>query len=159
MSAQWRGFDINALFQGALKKSVSYVEILAEPAWGDDNSGTLDYFLDRWHPADTHANPYNTNTEWIKGEYAYSGTVADGSSLFRIFNTNYMRLKSVEIGYTLPESVTKLAGIRSIRVYVNGYNLLTFCNMKYIDPEHTSDNWGCSYPLNKSFNFGVNVKF
>lgn len=70
-----------------------------------------------------------------------------------------MRLKSVEIGYTLPESVTKLAGIRSIRVYVNGYNLLTFCNMKYIDPEHTSDNWGCSYPLNKSFNFGVNVKF
>ena len=50
-------------------------------------------------------------------------------------------------------------GLQSVRFYVNGYNLLTFCNMKYIDPEHTSDNWGCSYPLNKSFNFGVNVKF
>ncbi|MDD7421341.1 MAG: TonB-dependent receptor [Prevotellaceae bacterium] len=159
LAAQWRGFDFNALFQGALKKSISYVEILAEPCWGDDNSGTLDYFLDRWRPADSHANPYNTNTEWIKGEYAYSGTVADGSSLFRIFNTNYMRLKSIELGYTLPKSVMKFIGLQSVRFYVNGYNLLTFCNMKYIDPEHTSDNWGCSYPLNKSFNFGVNVKF
>lgn len=159
LAAQWKGIDFNALLQGALKKSVSYVEILAEPSWGDDNAGTLDYFLDRWHPVDPKANPYNTNTKWVAGEYAYSGTVADGSSLFRIFNTNYMRLKSIEVGYTLPKSIMQIIGLQSIRFYINGYNLLTFCNMKYIDPEHTSDNWGCSYPINKSVNFGVNVKF
>lgn len=159
LAAQWKGFDLNMLFQGALKKSISYVEILAEPAWGDDNSGTLDYFLDRWHPVDPHANPYDTNTQWVSGNYAYSGTVADGSSLFRIFNTNYMRLKSIELGYTLPKNITDKIGINGLRIYVNGYNLLTFTNMDYIDPEHTSDMWGCSYPLNKSFNFGVNLKF
>lgn len=159
LAAQWKGFDLNMLFQGALKKSINYVEILAEPAWGDDNSGTLEYFLDRWHPVDPTANPYDTNTEWVSGNYAYSGTVADANSLYRIFNTNYMRLKSVELGYTLPKSITSKIGIESLRFYINGYNLLTFTNMDYIDPEHTSDSWGCSYPLNKSVTFGVNVKF
>lgn len=159
LSAQWRGFDFSALFQGALKKSINYVEILAEPAWGDDNSGTLAFFLDRWHPVDPHANPYNTNTEWTAGSYAYSGTVADENSLFRIFNTNYMRLKNIELGYTLPEHLTNKIGLQNVRLYLNGYNLLTFCSMKYIDPEHTNDMWGCSYPLNKSMNFGVNIKF
>lgn len=159
LTAEWKGFDLNMLFQGACKKSINYVEIMAEPAWGNDNSGTLQYFMDRWHPTDPHANPYDTNTTWTKGNYAYSGTVAEGDSPFRIFNTNYVRLKSVEVGYTLPKSLINKIGLTNVRFYVNGYNLLTFCNMDNIDPEHTDDMWGCVYPLNKTLNFGVNVKF
>jgi TonB-linked SusC/RagA family outer membrane protein len=159
IAADYKGFDLNMLFQGAAKRSVTYVEILAEPNWGDWNSNTLDMFLDRWRPTDPTADPFNTNTTWIKGKNAYGGTVPDQNSMFRIQNTRYLRLKSIELGYTVPKYLVSKVGISNLRFYVNGYNLLTFCNMKYIDPEHTSDTYGDIYPLNKTVTFGVNVKF
>jgi hypothetical protein len=85
--------------------------------------------------------------------------VPDQNSMFRIQNTRYLRLKSIELGYTVPKYLVSKVGISNLRFYVNGYNLLTFCNMKYIDPEHTSDTYGDIYPLNKTVTFGVNVKF
>lgn len=74
-------------------------------------------------------------------------------------NASYLRLKSVELGYSIPASVLSTVGIKKARLFFNGYNLLTFTGLKYLDPEHTDDTYGYLYPLVKSFNIGVNVTF
>lgn len=157
LDASWKGFDLAMLFQGAAKVYVNYVEILAEPIWGSNYSNALEMFMDRWHPADPTANPYDPNTKWVKGKYAYTGTVARGNSTFSYQNASYLRLKTVELGYTLPVSLLKRAGIKGARVYANVYNAHTWSSMKFIDPEHPSDSYGNVYPLNRTYNMGFTI--
>ena len=71
-------------------------------------------------------------------------------------STDYLRLKSIELGYTLPEKWTRQC---RIRIYFNAYNLLTFTKVKFVDPEHPDDELGRMYPLNKTFTFGLNFSF
>jgi hypothetical protein len=71
-----------------------------------------------------------------------------------IRDASYIRLKNIEIGYTLKPALTKRFGISKLRIYANGYNLLTFDKLKFMDPEGTRD-----YPLVKIFNGGINVTF
>ncbi|SFW67605.1 TonB-dependent receptor [Chitinophaga sancti] len=157
MDASWKGFDVALLFQGAAKTYVNYVEILAEPIWGSNYSNALDQFMDRWHPVDPTANPYDPNTKWVKGKYAYTGSVARGNSTFSWLNASYLRLKTVELGYTLPVSLLKRVGIKGARVYANVYNAHTWSSMKFIDPEHPSDSYGNVYPLNRTYNMGFTI--
>ncbi len=114
--------------------------------------------MDRWHPADPNADPYNPNTVWVPGKYALTGTTADVNSMFNIQDASYVRLKSAEIGYSISPNFAKIIGIKGARIFVNGYNILTFTGLKYLDPEHPSSTYGYLYPLNKTFSLGVNVK-
>ncbi|MDL2221464.1 TonB-dependent receptor [Parabacteroides sp. OttesenSCG-928-N08] len=158
VGADWKGFDLNLLFQGTTMSYVRYIEQLREPLWGNDNSNALEYFLDRWHPEDPTADPYDPNTQWISGKYGYTGSIADENSAFNFHDASYLRLKSAEIGYTLPRQLTNKMGIQGLRLYVNGYNLFTIKGVE-IDPEHPEDSYGNMYPLNRSFTVGANVKF
>lgn len=157
LDASYKGFDVALLFQGAARVYVNYVEILAEPIWGSNYSNALDQFMDRWHPQDPTANPYDPNTKWVKGKYAYTGTVARGNSTFSWLNASYLRLKTVELGYTVPVSLLKRVGIKGARVYCNVYNAHTWSGMKFIDPEHPSDSYGNVYPLNRTYNMGFTI--
>ena len=157
ISGSYQGFDFSVLFQGASMVDVSYFEQLNTPLWGGGSA--LSQFLDRYHPSDPKADPYDPNTTWIPGYYAYTGTVPDVNSLFNIQNASYIRLKSAEIGYTLPKQWTSYAGVKAVRVYANGYNIATFTKLKYLDPEHPSSTYGYLYPLDKIFSFGINVTF
>lgn len=157
MGADYKNFDLNILLQGAALNSVSYTEQLRDPSWS--NGGMLEQFLDRWHPVDPNADPYDPNLEWVSGHFAYTGSLPDENSKFNMQNASYLRLKSIELGYTIPSAIIKKAGLASARFYVNGYNLLTFTKLKYVDPEHPSSSWGYLYPLNKTFSVGVNIKF
>lgn len=154
-SAQWKGIDISMLFQGAGKTYVSPQGILYQPLWGD---GAVAQYMDRWHPEDPLANPYDPSTNWIKGHYAYTGTLPDQSSDFHLQNASYLRLKNLEIGYTLPDKWLKSAKVQGIRVYFSGYNLLTFTGLKYLDPEYSADT-AYAYPISKTFTLGLNFKF
>jgi TonB-linked SusC/RagA family outer membrane protein len=156
-SADYKGFDINLLFQGAGMSYVSYGEQLREPLAWDGNA--LEFFMDRWHPVDPKADPYNPATQWVKGYNAYTGTTADENSRRNIQNGAYMRLKSAEIGYTLPLSVIGKVGIKALRVYLNGYNLHTFTKVKGLDPEHPSELYGYMYPINRTINAGASITF
>ncbi|MBQ5401944.1 MAG: hypothetical protein IIU16_03410, partial [Bacteroidales bacterium] len=70
---------------------------------------------------------------------------------------DYLRVKAVEVGYTLPmPSALKNLGLR---LYAAAYNPFTFTGVKYIDPEHPADNYGRLYPLNKSYTFGLTLSF
>ena len=113
--------------------------------------------MDRWHPEDPTANPYDPNTKWVKGKYAYTGSVARGNSTFSWLNASYLRLKTVELGYTVPVSLLKRVGIKGARVYCNVYNAHTWSGMKFIDPEHPSDSYGNVYPLNRTYNMGFTI--
>ncbi|MBR4037783.1 MAG: hypothetical protein IKJ02_04415, partial [Tidjanibacter sp.] len=75
----------------------------------------------------------------------------------------YLRLKSLEVGYTLPRNLTQKIGIRSARVFLSGTNLLTFCNklLKPYDPERNENAWlgAGGYPLMRTYSLGVNLSF
>ena len=156
LGGSYKGFDINTVWQGAAGISVSYIEQLNIPLWGGGSA--LGMFLDRYHPTDPKADPYNPNTAWTPGYFALTGSTANTSSLSNIHSAAYVRLKSAELGYTLPDGVVKKLGIKGARIFANGYNILTITGLKYLDPEHPSANYGYLYPLDKIYSIGVNVK-
>ena len=157
LQGSYKGFDLNLLFQGAGMANVSYFEQLNTPLWGGGSA--LSQYLDRYHPVDPTANPYNPNTQWASGHFAYTGSVPNTNSTFNMQNGAYLRLKSAELGYTLPFNLLAKLGVKGLRIYANGYNILTVTKLKYVDPEHPSSTYGYVYPLNKVFSFGLNVKF
>ncbi|PWG78240.1 TonB-dependent receptor [Pararcticibacter amylolyticus] len=158
IGAGWKGFDLNALFQGSALSYVKYIEQLREPMWGNEQSNALDYFMDRWRPVDPSADPYDHTTQWISGKYAYTGTLPDENSRFNMHNASYLRLKSLELGYTLPVKFVSSVGVKNARVYFNGYNLFTVKSIE-LDPEHPNESWGNLYPLSRIYTVGLNVKF
>ncbi|MBX2921560.1 MAG: TonB-dependent receptor [Chitinophagaceae bacterium] len=155
----YKGIDLFLLFQGSALSTVQYLEQLQMPMWGSSESGAMVQFMDRWHPKDPAADPYDPATEWVPGYYGYTGTLSHVESSYNSVNGAYFRLKSVELGYTLPEKWIKKAGIKNTRFYVNAYNLLTATKVRYIDPEHPNETWGYLYPLNKTVSVGLNVTF
>ena len=88
----------------------------------------------------------------------YTGTLPDQSSDFHLQNASYIRLKNLEIGYSLPKKWLQNINVQGIRVYFSGYNLLTFTSLKYLDPEYSADT-AYSYPISKTFTLGLNFKF
>ncbi|MBT1705627.1 SusC/RagA family TonB-linked outer membrane protein [Chryseosolibacter indicus] len=166
LSAQWKGIDLNMLWQGAGKRYMIAREFLYQPLWS--NSNALADFYNRWHPTDVNADPYDPATQWTSGAYAFTGTSPDQTSDFNIQNAAYLRLKSIEIGYTLPNKILSSIGLQNVRIYGNSYNLLTFTKLRYLDPEFYTNNdtsksgltdLGYNYPLNKSYSIGINAKF
>jgi len=157
IGGSYGNLDFNLLFQGTGFVDVSYIEQLNIPLWGGGSA--LTQFNNDWHPADPNADPYNPNTVWVPGYYAYTGTTANTGSLFNFQSAAYVRLKSAEVGYSLPKSVLSGIGVKGVRIYANGYNLFTVTKLKYLDPEHPSGTYGYLYPLDKLYNLGIDVKF
>lgn len=167
IGAAWKGFDFSMNWQGAAGVYSAFTEIFAEV--GPFNGGSaLSIYTDRWHTVDPDADPWNPSTEWIPGEYPATGH-SFNSYATAIRNASYIRLKTLELGYTLPKSVLSKALIKELRVFVNGYNLLTFSPLKNIDPERpgseggaNTDNVGIriyNYPVNRTVNLGASIKF
>jgi len=70
---------------------------------------------------------------------------------------SFLRLKSLEFGYTLPVELVKHAGVKNLRFYFSGTNLLTFSKFKLWDPEMAGD--GLGYPIQKVYNVGLQISF
>lgn len=154
--ASWRGFDFSMLWQGSAMGSMSYEEPLYS-IWGSNGGGALEQYWDRWHPVEAGADPYDPTLEWVKGYYAFTGHYPYSNSSFNRVSTAYLRLKQIEVGYTLPK--WRQYPTLGVRVYANAYNLLTITGVKFVDPEHPSDDLGRLYPLNRTFTFGMQVSF
>lgn len=156
LDAQWKGFDASLLFQGATLGSVAYGQSQLG-VYGQHGGGTLQQYLDRWHPLNVKTDVYDQSLEWVKGTYLFGGNSAYSNSDFNTQPVDYIRLKSIEIGYTLPK-IQRLQDL-GVRIYANAYNPLTFTKVKYIDPEHPADSYGRLYPLNKSYTIGLSINF
>ena len=152
----YKNFDLNILFQGSALGSMEYKEPLYN-IWGENGGGALEQFLDRWHPTDPLADPYDPKTKWVSGHYGYTGHYPKGNSEFNRVSTAYLRLKSIEIGYTLPR--IKALSTMNLRIFANAYNLFTITGVKFVDPEHPDDDLGRMYPLNKTYTVGMSLSF
>lgn len=162
LGANWKNFDLSFFFQGAALCSFE-ISTFDRDAFeeGKTNKNTWKYFSDRWHKAD-YTDP---NSPWIAGHFP---AVRDMNTLtinhlpsdFWFFNGSYLRLKNVELGYTLPKTWTEKMKIQSLRLFVSAYNLFTLSSQDFFDPEQReSFESFASYPQIKSYNFGASIKF
>jgi TonB-linked SusC/RagA family outer membrane protein len=165
LGVAYKGFDFHADFSGGA--GFTWFQNW-ETRWAFQNNGNLNtIFEDRWHRAD----PYDLNSTWIPGKYpanrvnpafTHSDYELNGqrNSTFWLHGVKYLRARTIELGYTLPTGLLAKAKIRKARVYINGYNMFSFDNLKQyaVDPETTDDN-GLQFPQSKVLNFGVNLTF
>ena len=156
----WKNLDFSMLLQGSALGSYCYEEALYN-IWGNASGagGVLEQYLDRWRPANGSYDIYDPSLEWISGYYAYTGHYPTSNSDFNRVSTAFLRLKSIEIGYTLPKFKSPAMKDFGLRIYFNAYNPLTITKLKFVDPEHAGDDLGRMYPLNKTYTIGLNLSF
>ncbi|WP_242204041.1 SusC/RagA family TonB-linked outer membrane protein [Aestuariivivens insulae] len=147
--ASYKGFDLNLLFQGAAKQSFY---LGGQATFPFNNGGSaLKKTLDYW-------TPENPDAKYPRVLAVPSNNTTQTSSWW-IRDGDYLRLKSAEIGYTLPNSILDEINIDTVRLYISGQNLLTWSkDWKDFDPETSNAN-GNSYPQQKVISFGINVTF
>lgn len=146
LNLTYKSFDLNVLFQGAAGAK-SYIRTQS----GDFGNYLQDFADGRWteeNPSSEKPRTFNREDEyWISQDNTY---------WFR--NTNYVRLKNVQLGYNLPSTLVQKVGLKTARLYVNAMNLITFDSFKVFDPE-TDNQDGTVYPQKQTFNAGVNLSF
>jgi TonB-linked SusC/RagA family outer membrane protein len=146
LGAQYKNFDLTILIQGAAgaKQYVSAGEM------GNIGNYLLDMHDNRWtidNPSSVHPRIANRSDQYYSNNNTYW-----------LRSSDYIRLKNFELGYTLPEVLTKKIGSSSARVYVNGINVFTIDKLKVYDPE-TASTTGQYYPQSRIMNMGLNIKF
>ena len=149
---RWKGFDFSMTWSGAFQTSRLLSGIYKLP-FGATNTNSLMHYMidDAWTPekgnsakapaislSGSRTNNYKDSDLWLR-------------------DASYIRLKNVEIGYSFPKTLLQKMRISSLRLSVSGYNLLTFSELDYCDPESNPD--GRAYPLIKVVNFGLKVGF
>ena len=145
--AQWKGFDLSVLFQGQGRARYYYAPLM------DPVSGNVER-----EAAEKAWTLNNSDSDWPRlGSNVSNGHTTRSSFYYR--DASFLRLKNVELGYTFNQAMfgTKV-GIRSLRIYIAGYNLLTFSGLKNVDPE-TDDESYQNYPQMRIFNAGVKLTF
>lgn len=151
----YKGFDIALFFQGTGQVDFNYASGNATTPFtnGPTNSNMYKQVLDRWTPDNPNPRPFYprlSTTQDLTTNYL--------TSTWWIQRADYIRLKSAELGYTFNSKVFEKAGIKKIRIYTNGTNLLTFSKWKFWDPE-LGDGRGASYPNITTYNLGLRVNF
>lgn len=159
---EYKGFDVTLFFQGAAGHEVFTSGDFMSPFIQQGLGNGMTLWLDRWHRED----PSDMFSEWVPGfmpalrPTGFSSN--SGNNTWTKQKANYLRLKTVEIGYTFPKRWMQKAGIENLRVYVNSFNTATITSrtgmMQYMDPEN-EDGAFRYYPQMKTFNFGVNLTF
>ena len=165
----WKGIDFNMFWQGIGKRdfykslgagwnSVVFYGFVGESSWATVFKQHLDY----WRPEDDNVLGPNTNAYYPKPYLdSEQGKNLQTQSKY-LLNAAYIRLKNIQLGYTLPSRLTEKAAISKVRFYLSGENVLTITKLtKLFDPETgvASRGSGYIYPLSSIFSFGVNLTF
>lgn len=160
LGADYKGFDINIFFQGIMQRD--YYTTDSQDFWGaggglwDSTCLTdhLDYFRnDEDHPLGVNLDSYYPRPLWSsKNKHAQTRYLLDAS---------YIRLKNLSIGYTIPQGITRKAGVDKLRIFFTGENLWTGTSLPSMyDPETIDSNNGrMMYPLSKVYSVGLSVSF
>ncbi len=148
-NAAWKGFDFSFTLQGVMDAQTRVSGALAEG--GNFEGFTLDIFKDYWTPENTDARFPRP-----RKSVDYNSMMSD----FWVIDANYIRLKNIQVGYTLPRTLTRKANIEKARVYLAGSNVLTFSPLKEwgLDPEFVSGRF-LYYPQTSVYTIGVNLTF
>lgn len=153
---KWKNFEFSMQWTAAMNAS-RILDGEYRNAFGSTNSRMLLKFL-----ADGRWTEENPNSRFPRLTFMNKSHYLQTSDLW-LMNGSYLRLKTAEISYTLPQKdFLKKVGIESVRFYCNGYNLLTLfsdLNDIDIDPEGGTDGGNNNYPNIRIYNFGVNISF
>ncbi len=164
LNANWKGFDFDVLFQGALGSTVALTGVYTEDysvGVMDNTTYTTMFFHFGNSPTFLPENswtPEHKNAEFPRLSLVPISKNNAFASTFWYKSGDYLRLKTFQIGYSLPQQMIKFLGVNNFRFYVEGSNILTFSGLtKYnIDPEQPGVNNGY-YPQQRTFSLGVNL--
>ena len=167
LNASWKGFDVRAFFQGMLKRDVW---VGGAYQFGVDGGGrwfsigledTQDYFrnADSW----SVKNGYRSENldAWLPRPVEYSWKNMQTQTRY-LLSAAYLRLKNLQVGYTIPRNLVEKYGLSNVRVFFSAENLATFTSLpEHLDPETigTSGSNNNGYPLSRTLSFGLNVSF
>ena len=164
LDAQWKGFDFSMFWQGVLKRDFDPGEN-SMVFWGTTGSGQwwstsfkdhMDYFR-----AEDTASPLGANVNAYYPRPLFNNKNHKTQTAY-LQNAAYMRLKNLQLGYTLPKSLINKIGLQNVRVYVSGENLLTITGLSdTMDPETAGigKQGGTVYPLSRVYSCGLSVNF
>ena len=158
LSARWKSFDFNVHFQGAGKSSYC-IQGPSVYAFSQKEIGNIlpDLVDGRWIDSTISGTEATMNPNASYPRLSYGGNSNNyRASTFWLRNGSYLRLKTLEIGYNLPQKWVNKIYSKNIRLFFIGTNLLTFSEFKLWDPEMGSTT-GAHYPLAKTFSFGFNI--
>lgn len=163
LNASWKGFDFRAFFQGVMKRDVwqgsAYMFGTSWQIWNDNGlTAVSDYFRDQntWSVQNGYQQEnldaylprplHNSKNQQTQTRY--------------LQNAAYIRLKNLQLGYTIPNSITSRWGIQNLRFFVSGENLWTLSGVdKQFDPETLYGGYeeGVAYPLSRTFSCGLSI--
>jgi len=165
-NASWKGIDFSMLWQGIGKRDLDVRTrgTFRGPADAAMHSTCyvdhLDYWRDDTSPLDANPDAY------FPIPYSEYGGRNDKNYLYPsdryIQNGAYIRLKNVQLGYTIPSRITRKVHLSGVRFYLSGENLLTFTKLMFFDPEAFSGRYygpGDAYPLSRTVSMGLNINF
>lgn len=151
LNADWKGFSVNAHFQGVgdydrMVRTINGEGVfqVGRPYFGIWTQGNY------WTPDNRNAQYPRATGSWMQPEFG------GGPSTFWVKNGSYVSLESLKLAYSLPQSLIHKLGIRGVQIYGNGTNLFTISGFDIHHPEQTTMD---SYPVMRTFTGGVNIKF
>lgn len=155
LNTSWKNFDLSLLFNGAAKVNLLLDGYDSYGNFSGDVGHPATIWLDAWTPDNKDASMPRIWTDTKS-----PSCTRNAISTFWLQNASYLRLKNLQLGYTLPKKCLSKIGIENVRFYYSAENLFTIDGMKLdnVDPEATSYRLS-SYPLLRTHSFGVNVTF
>jgi len=149
LGLKYKWLDLNIFFQGTARGTTYNSGATYNEFTNSGRGNVLEHHLQRWTPGSGQSAAYprltlNNTNNFVQNSYW-------------LRDNSFLRLKYVELGYMLPAGVLNKIGISAARLFVNGNNVFLWDKVKQKDPE-AQDN-GLSYPLQRSFSVGLNVKF
>lgn len=147
LGGSWKGLSLDMMFSGELGADKSYRSIAGNVEWNRVYAGWYD---DSWTPENPNASLPRMVSANVPSTYR------DKDSQFWFKKANFMRLKYVTLSYDLPKNQFYNKIFDNVRLFVSGYNLFCWSSFKYYDPGLGNGN---DYPIMRSFNFGIDVKF
>jgi TonB-linked SusC/RagA family outer membrane protein len=157
LNAEWRGFNIGAFFQGVSHVS-AYLLDKSENFYPFQRAITDAALrveaLDRWR----YEDPYNQDVLFPRlRTTGNSNNVRTSTWWYR--DASFLRLKNVEIGYSINPQIVKRLFLKGVRIYAQGENLYTWDDIKFWDPELRGARSGAKYPLSATWTIGLDITF
>jgi TonB-linked SusC/RagA family outer membrane protein len=165
LNGEWKGIDISILFSGETQKKALYENI-----WGTGPSTgygqTMKYWFDNRAILDASGNVISGTTPVAGTKFNDWNYYSDGN----IYDVSFLRVKNIQIGYSIPKKLLTRLKVSHVRAYINSVNPILFTKYIGADPETTSDvsnvRFGSSgrggfqyYPVSKTYSVGISVKF
>ncbi|HSU52041.1 MAG TPA: hypothetical protein VLJ41_15650, partial [Segetibacter sp.] len=149
LNGSWKGFDLAILLQGSAGRKDFWLN-----AYNNMNFGTQRY-ASTWDLYQNTWSPENRQGPWPR--LGGPGSNRD-ESIFWLDNMSFLRLKNIQLGYTIPSKMLRRIGVNNLHIVGSAENLGTITSYRGLDPEKQGDNNNL-YPINKSYSIAVNLSF